>query len=208
MSALIFDLDGTLSDSLPLIVEASQGALAEAGVTVSRDRIISYIGFPLVDTGELLLGSGRGQEYFDLYQKHYHASDKKLMAFPGIVEMLQALKLAGHQVAIATSKKELSAMESLAQIGVVSLLDAVVTVDSACGIKPGPGPALKAMALLQASPERSLFVGDSLHDLRCAKAAGVAFVGVTWGACSKEQLLLAEADYIAEDVADLTRILA
>ncbi|MCR4962626.1 MAG: HAD family hydrolase [Firmicutes bacterium] len=207
MNNLIFDLDGTLTDSLPLIIEAQSKALQEAGVEPDREKIISYIGYPLLQTGEELLGPGRGWEYVELYQKYYKASGKKPLPFPGIREMLDTLRRHGCRLAVATSKRQAAAMESLSYIGEAGLFDAVVTAESGCGCKPGPGPALKAMELLSAPPESTVFVGDSLFDWECAHAAGVAFVGVAWGAVSGDRLRQAGAETVAESVEELTAIL-
>ncbi len=207
MNNLIFDLDGTLTNSLPLIIEAQSKALQQAGIEPDRQKIISYIGYPLLQTGEVLLGPGRGQEYVDLYQVHYKASAQKPLPFPGIRQMLDTLRAHGCRLAVATSKRRAAALESLTYLGGEEMFEAVVTADSGCGCKPGPGPALKAMELLLATPETTLFIGDSLFDLRCANAAGIAFVGVSWGAVSGDCLRQAGAKIVADSVEELTAIL-
>jgi len=207
MSALIFDMDGTLADTIPFILAASHGALIEVGKDVSDATILSYIGLPLIATGEDFLGTGRGEEYLDLYQKHFLSAPYSPQPFPGIIEMMRDLHSAGKKLAIATSKRQAAAEETVAHIGVGEFFDVLVTYESNCGHKPGPGPALKAMELLAAKPEESIFIGDSMFDINCAKNAGIASCGVTWGAADEQELREGGATFIAHTVDQLRQIL-
>ena len=111
MKAIMFDLDGTLSNSVPIICRTAQAAFAELGLEFDLAQIRDFIGRPLVEAGEAYLGPGRGQEYVDAYYRHYDASD--LAAFPGAREMLLDLRAAGFKLAIVTSRRRDSTEESL-----------------------------------------------------------------------------------------------
>lgn len=207
MKAVIFDLDGTLSDTIPLIVRTAQRAWADLGLDISEQEIKGHIGVPLVETGEHFLGPGRGGEYLEAYMRHYYDDDFQLKPFTGAVELLTELKQRGVKLAVATAKRRQAAAESLREIGVAHLLDAVVDCESTALHKPHAEPALHAAALLGESPGRCLFVGDSLHDLLSGHAAGMAACGVTWGAGSRGQLEQAQPEYIVDTVAGLSALL-
>ncbi|MDO4581532.1 MAG: HAD-IA family hydrolase [Bacillota bacterium] len=204
----IFDLDGTLSDTIPIIVMSTRGAMAELGISgVSDEQIISCIGMPLTDTGELFLGAGRGREYADKYMEYFDRCPLRPRAFDGIPELLQRLRDDGHTLCIATSKRDRAAFSTLHDIGVYDYFSVIVTCENCPDHKPGPGPALKAMELSRSAPERSIFVGDSLYDFYCARAAGIACCAVSYGACSGEALAAAGAELVADSVAELRQIL-
>ena len=185
MAAFIFDLDGTLANTIPIIRRVARITSEQYGIPTTDEDIDRYIGVPLIVTGEEVLGKGRGEEYTLAYAKNYQAHKSELQAFPGIVPMLQALAEAGAKMAIATSKREKPAHETLELIGAAPYFDIVLNSESGCGYKPAAGPALKAMELLGSKPEESWFIGDSLHDIACGQAAGIGTIGVTWGIIPK-----------------------
>ena len=86
MTAFIFDLDGTLADSIPNILDVAKRSFAQLGKTVSEDTIIEYVGIPLIQTGEDLLGPGRGREYADAYMETYAKTVFDLQASPAWTE--------------------------------------------------------------------------------------------------------------------------
>ena len=106
MAAFIFDLDGTLANTIPIIRRVARITSEQYGIPTTDEDIDRYIGVPLIVTGEEVLGKGRGEEYTLAYAKNYQAHKSELQAFPGIVPMLQALAEAGAKMAIATSKRE------------------------------------------------------------------------------------------------------
>ncbi len=207
MKAFIFDLDGTLNDSVPLIVITTLKAYQELGIDQGEDIIKSYIGVPLVETGEALLGPGRGQEYLEAYLRHYDPMAYPMRAFPGIPELLSELRARGAKLAIATAKRRQMAEDTLEIIGLTGMLDVLVASESTERRKPFPDPALKAMELLGAKPAESLFIGDSVHDLQCAQQAGIKACAVTWGAGGKEELAACGPDYSVDTVAELSQLL-
>lgn len=207
MNAFIFDLDGTLSDSIPVIVATAKESWAELGVAVDEARILSFIGTPLFETGEAVLGPGRGQEYVAMYQKHYRAQPRQLRPFPGVPEMLAALKQQGARLALCTAKHEHSAVESVEQIGVSGLLDVIVHSDMTTLRKPHAEPALRAVELLGADRRDCLFIGDSVHDIRCGHNARLAACAVTYGAGTAEELAAERPEYTAHNIPALRALL-
>lgn len=208
MTAFLFDLDGTLADTLPLILRAAQLALAEFGVEATDEKIISLIGVPLVETGEILLGAGRGEEYRECYHKHFLTLDSSnLAAFPGIKELLAELERRGASLACVTSKRREPTENTLVKIGLREFFPVVIAAESSEHHKPHGEPALLALAALGVKEKKALFIGDSVFDVGCAQNAGLPCCAVTWGAEKEQRLREAGAACIAHDVAELAEIL-
>ena len=209
MPAVLFDFDGTLADTLPLILGSSRIACENLNIPYNESEINSYIGLPLIKTGELLLGEGKGELYYRTYQEAYHHLPKEAFTlFPGIREMLSDLKEKSVPMAIVTSKSKRGACHSLSNLDIESFFSIIVTVDDECGHKPDPGPALFALNKLGINtPVGSFFVGDSLFDILCGKAAGLTTCAVTWGAMDKESLLEINPDFLLDNPKDLQKLL-
>lgn len=208
MTAYLFDLDGTLADTLPLIVESSHLALAELGRAATDEEIIALIGVPLLETGEILLGPDQGEIYRDCYQKHFRTLDSSgLSAFAGIEPLLAELLAQGGKLACVTSKRRQPTERTLEQIGLKQYFSALVTAEDCLQHKPHGEPALTALKLLQAQGEKAIFIGDSKFDVGCAQNAGLPCCGVIWGAENEGRLREAGAAWIAHTVEQLRQIL-
>ncbi|MEG1500501.1 MAG: HAD family hydrolase [Clostridiales bacterium] len=208
MSAIIFDLDGTLADTVPVILETSRLVCQELHIPWDKAYITSLIGLPLIQTGEKVLGEGFGQLYYDTYQKYFFGSCYKMMKlFPGVKNLLQKLHKQGYQLAIVTSKTIKGANSTIDLLEIKDFFSVVVTATDNCGHKPAPGPAFFALNRLKTDKNDAIFVGDSAFDINCAKEAGIKSCGVTWGAYSSSSLLAAGADYLAHDINQLEVIL-
>ena len=188
---VLFDLDGTLIDSVGLILESMRHAFDSLGLAAPSDaQWTAGIGTPLViqlrefarddaEVGELVVR-------YRNYQREHH--DRLTQPFPGVADTLRALRAQGHRTAIVTSKAEEIANRSVAHTGLASLIDTVVGVESCTRHKPDPEPVHVALERLGARPERALFVGDSPHDIASGNAAGVASVAALWGPFSRADL--------------------
>ena len=207
MKAFIFDLDGTLADTVPLIVATARRVWQEYGLYPDEARIRSFIGVSLFQTGEAVLGPGRGQEYVEAYQRHYHAQPRCIQPFAGVPEMLRELRRQGTKLAVCTSKRERSATETLQQTGIAPLLDAVVHSEMTAEHKPDAAPARCAMQLLALPPAECLFIGDSIHDIGCGHHAGMAACAVSYGAATAETLRGAAPEYLVSSVPALRELL-
>ena len=115
------------------------------------------------------------------YRHHFLARDADLPLFPGTREMLESLRANGHQLAIATGKSHAGLARALAHTGLGDVFDATRCADQ-CAPKPAPDMLLELLAMFAVEPARALMVGDTSHDLRMAAHAGVAAVGVSYGA--------------------------
>ena len=216
MTAFLFDLDGTLHDSVPVICHVSQLAYAELGLERSLEEIKKTIGVPLVKTGEELFGPGNGDLYRLTYQRIYQEQESlfPLRAFPGIPEMLSALRERGARLAVVTSKRHQLTLENLETTGLLPLVEVVVDAQSTDKHKPDPEPALLALKQLgclpeqqSCLPEQGVFIGDSLFDLGCGRNAGLKTVAVSWGAGIRQELADFQPDFLCDTVEELQQVL-
>jgi pyrophosphatase PpaX len=203
--AVLFDLDGTLIDSVPLIVASMQHAFAGRADAPSVKEWVALIGTPL----DAMIRRWGGDEadvalLKERYKEHQWAHhDAMVRAFPGIPEALDALTARGVRMAVVTSKLEPSARRSLEFLGLARHFEAVVGLESTARHKPDPEPVRYALGVLSAPPGEAAFVGDSPHDMAAGNAAGVATVAALWGPFTRAELAVAGPRAWAERAGDL-----
>jgi pyrophosphatase PpaX len=207
-TALLFDLDGTLVDSIGLIIASARHAfIGFEGRAPTDDEWRAGIGRPLLtvlrehapDEAEAQRLLARYREY----QMEHH--DRMVHAYDGIVPLLLELSVAGHPMALVTSKADWLAKHAPAHVGLESAIPVIVGFDSCTRHKPHPEPVERALALLGAEVANAVFVGDSPHDVEAGRAAGVHTIGVTWGAVAPVEMASAGADVVVDDVPSLRR---
>lgn len=190
ISAVLFDLDGTLVDSLPLIRHIYFKVFVEMNIPWGNDDVMRWIGRPLLDIGEHFAGVERVDHFISRYQHHYQLDhDSYVSLYPGTLEMLKELRIKGIKTGIVTSKGRPGTMRTVDFTGIGPYLDVIVTAHDVEKHKPLPDPVFKALELIGAGPEEAIFIGDSHYDLEAGKAAGVRVLGVSWGICSAGELM-------------------
>jgi phosphoglycolate phosphatase len=203
---IAFDWDGTLFDSTMLIVRCIQAACRDLGVTVPNDTDAAYvIGLGLHDALQHAvpgLPPARYPELGNRYRHHYFARQHELVLFPGTLEMLADLKARNHLLAVATGKGRRGLDEALAQSQLHALFDATRTADQTAG-KPHPLMLQELMAELGTTPERTLMIGDTTHDLQLARNAGTERVAVSYGAHDTEAFAEHEPLFVAHSTREL-----
>ena len=207
-STVLFDLDGTLADTIPLIIASYQHAFREVlQEEVDDVRARSWIGRPLLDA--LLQESPtHGHELDRVYREWNLANTERLiLAFDGVRELLHALAAADVRSAVVTSKRRGAAALALQHVGLDGLIEIAAGLEDTTEHKPQPGPLLHGAALLGVEPADCVYVGDATVDVLAARAAGMAAVAVTWGAGEREDLLATEPDHLCETVAELQALL-
>lgn len=188
--AALFDLDGTLLDSIPVILKSAREVFGEMELHYDEDAIRKTIGIPLKIQAKDWAGD-RWHEFESKYRAAYKRNQYgDFHLFPGTVDMLKSLKSAGVKTALVTSKSSSGARSALDCTGMDGLFDAIVSADDVKHAKPQPEPILKALTILDVSPNEAIYVGDSIFDIDAAQRAGVQPIGVSWGARSKDDLLL------------------
>jgi pyrophosphatase PpaX len=208
--AILFDLDGTLVDTVPFILEAVRHAFEGYGTCPTDAEWIAGIGTPLrVQLASFARRPEDVNSLFERYRSFWLARhDERTRAFPGAVETVEALAGAGHPIGVVTAKIEQGAFRTLRHTGLLPHVQAVVGADSCANAKPHPEPVLLALSRLGSSPREALLVGDSPHDIAAAKAAGARAVAALWGACARPALEAAGADHFLADVRDLPALVA
>jgi phosphoglycolate phosphatase len=188
---LVFDWDGTLIDSAPTIVACIQSACRDLGLPVPDDARASHvIGLGLQDALAHAIPGLAAAEYgrvVERYRHHFLARDPHMTLFDGTREMLHRLNEAGHTLAIATGKSRAGLARALDSTGLAPLFAASRCADQ-CASKPAPDMLRELMDELEVPAERTLMIGDTVHDLQMAANAGVAAVAVCHGAHPRDSL--------------------
>ena len=205
---ILFDLDGTLADTIPLIVASYQHAFREVrGEEIDEVRARAWIGRPLLDA-LLEADAEHGHELDRAYREWNLANTSRLIRrYAGVPEMLGALTEAGAAVHVVTSKRRLTARLALEAVGIDHLVDVVGALEDTTRHKPEPDPLLEAARRLCIDPTSAVYVGDATVDVLAARAAGMAAVAVTWGAGERDALAATGPEAIFDDVGDLTAYL-
>jgi pyrophosphatase PpaX len=207
--AVLFDLDGTLVDTIQLLLESVQYAfrdhLAAGRRTPSEAEWIAGIGTPLVtqlrpfvdDDAELAaLVAG-----YRVYQGQHH--DRLTRCYASAPDVVAELKRRGHPLGVVTSKADEIARRSLAHVGLLDAMDVIVGADATVRHKPDPEPVLLALERLGYSPHEAVFVGDSPHDVNAGNAAGVTTIAALWGPFDRATLDSTRPTYVIGAISEL-----
>lgn len=209
--AVIFDLDGTLTDTTTGIVEAARVALATVGACrPPADQVKPLIGLPLEQMFGRLLPPGSTAAAvaacISAYRSYYdRAIMPRTRLFPDARDALERCRAAGVRLAVATSKLTPLAEQALAIAGARHYFDLVVGSDQVRQPKPHPEMVYLILAALAVVPQEALMVGDAIHDIAMGRAAGLTTCGVATGAANRDTLHAAGADYV---VANLDEVAA
>jgi pyrophosphatase PpaX len=208
--AVLFDLDGTLVDTVPFILEAVRHAFEGYGTCPTDAEWIAGIGTPLrTQLASFARRPDDVEPLFERYRAYWLARhDERTRAFPGAVEIVAALAAAGHAIGVVTAKIEQGAYRTLRHTGLLPHVGAVVGADSCAHAKPHPEPVLLALSRLGRAPSEAILIGDSPHDIAAAKAAGARAAAALWGACARPALAAAGADHFLDHVRDVPALVA
>lgn len=191
MKTYLFDLDGTLLDSIELILTSfHHTSRIHLGKELPDEYWLAGVGTPLRTA---LSKVARSEAEVDAMLETYRAfnlehHDKMAKPYPGVAEVVRQLHQGGAKLALVTSKLSTGARRGLRLLGLEEELAIRVCADDVVNGKPHPEPVIKALAALGASPEEAVFIGDSEHDMESGRAAGVATAAVTWGPFAREKL--------------------
>jgi pyrophosphatase PpaX len=133
--------------------------------------------------------------------------DRMVTVYPGVVAVVTAIRRAGRATGLVTSKNRSGALRGLTLAKLEQLMDVLVCADEVTNPKPHPEPVQKALALLGADAGKSVYVGDSIHDMMSGRAAGVRTAAALWGPFGREHLEGATPDYWLERPENLLRLL-
>jgi len=208
--AVLFDLDGTVVNTIPHILASFRHATADVlGAALPDEELMHHVGVPLARQMMYFTeDEAVAQRLLASYREFNHRThDGMAKLYPNTVRTLEAISAAGLPMAIVTSKSRRMAERAIELFDLGRYFAAVVTADDTAVHKPDPLPVQHGSALLGIDPTRVVYVGDSPADIASGKAAGAATVGATWGVASRERLAEANPDAIIDDIGELPGLL-
>ena len=209
LPAVLFDLDGTLIDSIELLLSSTRHAFEGRSRAPTTEEWVRGIGTPLIDQLRQFADTEEDIAHllgrYRRYQHEHH--DRLTRCYDGVPEVVAELFERGHPMAVVTSKASGIAHQSLTYVGLDRYFPVFVGFDETTRHKPDPEPVNVALSRLGVSAEHAVFVGDSPHDIHAGNAAGVVTVAALWGPFSRETLAAARPDHFIGCLPDLPAVL-
>lgn len=208
LKLLLFDLDGTLVDTVKDINSALNFALKpDTSIILSVEETKNLIGEGINRLIEKVLGeegSGLRDAVTKRFLSYYseHIADNSI-AYPYVGETLETL--AGYKKAVISNKREQLSRDLLGRLGLLQHFNLIIGSDTTPERKPSAVPVLYALSNFKADPEETVIVGDSDYDIEAGRKAGVKTVAVTYG--YRERRYLLSADHIINSFKDLLPVL-
>ncbi len=198
----IFDVDGTIVDTEDAILEALHTALCDEGITQYEKSDLGFaLGIPSTTTVEKFNVKSKREfiERWENYEKKF-LQDSPL--FPGMKEVLETLKKQNCKLGVVTSRKRQGyEKDFIERFHLQHLINAAVCCDDVKNPKPSPESMHLCMEKLGASPAETIYTGDSIYDMQCAKGVPIKFALALWGAKTADAF--SDADYIVEKPEDI-----
>jgi len=206
LSTVIFDLDGTVIDTGPLIADSFRHAVKTVlGKTIDDKEMLAYVGGWSLREQMCRLAPDRSQELVEAYRAYNEPRHADVGFCPGMQELLLAIRAEGVRIGLATAKRRSTveiAFRYLPQLE--GLFDTIVSSDDTERHKPDPAPLLLALERMEAEAGDGAYVGDSPFDVEAAQAAGLRSIAVTWGGIhDRERLRSVGPDAIVATTSEL-----
>lgn len=206
IKTFLFDLDGTLIDTPPMILESFKEIFKQffPNVVLSDKDYESFLGQPLYQT---IADYEKNQEKAKMIAEAYHEIsnqkiDQSLKAYPDTAKTLAYLKAKGAQIGVVTSKLRTKAEKHLKQAGLIAYIDLVIGYEDVSQHKPHPEALEKALSLLGAKPHDTLYIGDHENDIKAAKKANVLSCAVSYS-LRLQEMLLENPDFVIDSMKHL-----
>jgi HAD superfamily hydrolase (TIGR01509 family) len=198
IDCILFDSDGTLVDSLKLIVSAYNYAVEPVLHETFRDeQVASLFGPPMEKIFSTVLPANFANtavlRYHEYYREHFHDYAK---VYPGIPELVTSLYDSNQKLGVVTGAGRTAAELTLELSGLSSAFETVVTGDDVNRPKPDPDGLRLAIHKMSAAPDRTIYIGDSGVDIRAAKNAGAKSAGALWGSRHPTELIKMNPDFL------------
>ena len=207
--AVLFDLDGTLIDTIDLLLACARHTFEGRDPRPTDEQWIAGIGTPLRKQFAEFASSDEDIEHltqrYRTFQREHH--DRLTNAFPGVLETLDELERRGHPMGIVTSKSNEMMDRGLEWVGIMRHMRTRIGMDNAKRHKPDPFPVALAVEELGYTPEEAVFLGDSPHDIASGNAAGVTTIAALWGPFSRAQLEPFKPGEWLENIRDLPAVI-
>jgi len=212
LKAVIFDMDGTVLDTLDDLTDTLNYALTKNNLpTHTRDEVKTYVGNGIKVMMQKAVPENTSKEVMDSMFAHFkeyykdHCNDKT-HAYEGIPELMQYLKNAGIKLAIVSNKID-SAVKDLNNLHFNGMVDEAIGERKGVNKKPAPDMVFEAMEKLKVTKDEAVYIGDSDVDYATAKNSGLPCISVLWGFKSRDFLEGLGADCFAETPDDIKNIL-
>lgn len=207
---IILDFDGTMGDSLSLIVRTLQQTICECRLPRRTDEeCAATIGLPLYQAFVSMFGisDADGQRCADTYRRIFMENKQEMIVkpFPNVIDTIRKLKASGKTLAIASSRSRQSLVEYVKQYDIMDCISCIVASDDIEKAKPAPDMVLRVLELTGGTPDTTLTVGDMTYDIDMGRAAGTLTCGVTYGNGTREDL--SDADFLIDDFSELMSLL-
>ncbi len=208
LRAILFDIDGTLIDTVELITQALNYTYRKhLGIELPREELRRLIGLPLKTQMHYLderVAQPVDHEAMERDEMAYYEQHRHLeRVLPEVVQAVRIAHARGYRTALVTSKNRAELRGVLPRLNIDSVVDTIISADDSPRPKPSPDPVLVALNRLQVRPDAAIFIGDTVFDIACGRAAGVQVGAVGWGAHLPEDLKAAQPDYFFEAPSEL-----
>ena len=208
IDTVVFDFDGTLADTSELIINSFQTVYKKfLGEEKPVEYIMESFGEPLKVTIEREFSEPFEDVFKEYREYQLERFNEDVRLFDNAVEILQYLKSKNIKTAVVTARMRESVINALKEFGVDKYFDVIVAVDDTVNHKPHPEPLLKAINLLNTTPDKTLFVGDSKFDMECANRAGAIPVLVGWHAGSDLLKKQYDVKYVVNNLIEITKFI-
>ena len=202
----LFDLDGTLLDSIELIFRCYRHAARTHLAELPPDKVwLDGLGTPLRQQFSAVTSDADLiDEMVVTYREYHHLHhDTSVALYPGVARVLDALSERGATLGVVTSKLRAGAERGLKLTGLIERFPVLVSADDVKRPKPDPEPVEAALARAGADRINTIFIGDSPHDMASGRAAGVATAAVLWGPFSAEELSRSSPTFLLDKPAEI-----
>jgi HAD superfamily hydrolase (TIGR01509 family) len=206
--AVIFDLDGTLADTLPTVMRSyNQVMLDYTGRTWTLEEMLPHFG-PPEDAifKKFIQDDVRQQAALADYYRLIETDGAEIKPFAGVRELLRELRATGRKLAVFTGATTRAGHIRLRHAGLLEFFDEVLGSDGLKNYKPHPEGLWRLLEHFNVAPQAAIFIGDSPLDMRAGRAAGVATAAALWGAGTRETLTATEPDFLLEQPTQLRAV--
>ena len=209
---IIFDFDGTLMDTAPVIVATMEATIREMGLPpCSPEQCRATIGLRLEDIPAMLFPDhpGISAEFAATYRRIFFRENRPGAAkpFSGVIDTLRTLHAEGYSMAVASSRSHKSLQEFADTFALTALFSMLVGGDDVARAKPAPDPVFFICRKMGWNPTETLVVGDATYDILMGRNAGSPTCAVTYGNQSRSQLLSVSPDFIIDRFQQLINLI-
>lgn len=206
LTTFLFDLDGTLLDSVRLILDSYHHTHRVHGLPPRSDQEwLAGLGTPLRIQFQGSVSPQHSMDQLIATYRDFNLSNHDTMAaaYPEVVDVVRRVHARGIRFGLVTSKNQAGARRGLRLMGIEELFECVVGADDVVHPKPHAEPVLKAMEQMKVGKEETVYIGDSVHDMESGHAAGVRTAGVLWGPFTRIELERTKPEWWLERPGDL-----